>query len=473
MNKERIKSLILTILISASVIQVGILWNRQSHGLPIRFLSALVQSGKNIPLDYNAAREDFFVPAGITLSTGDECHWVVQRESENFQSLWKEASSYLKTVLASEPDEVLPGSSWASLVMKKSVAVELATPVDSELTSWFMGGIKLASTHPAAVYKLLISPWETVNTGQNTLYLYDGTSIYKYSTGMNPQGLDRQGYGKVLEEYADDPEQRVYMIIKEIDPNGKFPVTPDVLWTTTGPKATPYPVLSVAVPQLFSKWDGEGLAEAILRAEKESFYRSVDSQGTMMFANTDNVYRLYDNGLLEYAYLSSVKQAGRGSIAEAFRKTCEFIDRIRTSLKTKGGTLYLSAIHTNMDSYTFTFDYRVEDMPVWMEYPSAGRDRKPVTHALVVEAGGGRVLNSRWLMKDFIPDTQLQQYEIYSENVLEQAANLYENLGYITDIRVSYEVKQDGDEKLKPVWAIGTDDGKRYMVPMRKFEGEP
>ena len=88
--KERIKLLLLAVLIASSLIQLGVLWRYQGHGLPFNFIGAVLHTdGSESDADLDKmAREEFFVPYRITASAGyDKPRWVLNKTNYNYMNL--------------------------------------------------------------------------------------------------------------------------------------------------------------------------------------------------------------------------------------------------------------------------------------------------------------------------------------------------------------------------------------------------
>jgi regulatory protein YycH of two-component signal transduction system YycFG len=178
-NKEKVKSIILVILILTSLVQVGILWVYQSHRFPFSFFSTVF--GRNSIEDNTdieqKARKEVLIPYRIIVSNGNNVHWLLKENEEIFHILWDEGLEYVKRALSEGGGQIVDFNIWDKLVVSKSFAFEFKKGIKSNLVKWFLN-IPIASSaeHSESIRKIMILPDEDINKN-NTLYILTNKNL--------------------------------------------------------------------------------------------------------------------------------------------------------------------------------------------------------------------------------------------------------------------------------------------------------
>jgi hypothetical protein len=428
-GRERLKAYILLVLIVVSIIQVGILWDYQSHGFPTSFFAAFFESFQSSDEDSpENARKEYFQPYRIIVSNGDETHWPIDRGDDLFDRLWEEASYCLAAALENEPAVLVPVGEWGNLVRKKNIVYEFKSTIVSDLFKWFLDKPDAETPFAGGVFKMAVAPWDDFNNF-NTLYIMNEEEIYRYTIKFNAEGWQRQQYDEFIRmlEESSKYSGRTYRVTSENDPHGKMPsVDRDILFATYPARYRPYGSLSWDVPENVSSLSG--MAEIVLGSEMASFHRSKDTYDTIVFKTNEKLYRIYSNGLLEYKYIPGSQPEDRSKAGEAFLNAFKFINPIEKYM-VSGAGLYLSGMKEVSEGiFEFTFDYMAGEMPVVINLSARGNDAADVRHAIVVKADGRRVLECRWLFKDFRFSSRTEYYSVFIEDRLFSPFSLFSSL---------------------------------------------
>jgi len=470
-QRERVKSYILALLIIASLVQVGILWGYQNHGLPINFLLAFLTSSRsNVPNIDDVTRQEYFVPFRVIASNGNESHWAIGRNDASYNKLWDEAKTCLKEALASKQVPGNTENNWGEIVTKKGFVFEFKSEIKLDLLKWFLELSSASSDAPDSVHKMMVVPGFV---GDITVYIFNGSGVFKYSMPAHTKKGETNIYDRVLAEIEQDENRsaEALNIIRDMYRRSKTlsSISPDILCAMTGSKYREYQSISFSVPDRIS--DLEQMAGAIFPGnEKDSYDRYVDINETLIFKNLDNIYRVYSRGFMEYKYLPGYGNSDKGSISAAFLKATSFIDRVSKRLNLKGD-IYLSGIREYSYTYQFTFDYMVEDVPVYINLNAEGKMKEPVKNAITIEANSKRMLSCKWAIRSFEQGGTAGRFNIGIEEIL-NSSNLDRNEIYIRDMGVAYVVEAGAQKKLEPVWAIEKDDGQNRFVQLKKEQGE-
>ncbi|HOP92456.1 MAG TPA: hypothetical protein PLP24_03645 [Acetivibrio thermocellus] len=438
---------------------------------------------------YKAQREteydmgDAFKPYRIVVSEGFESpHWVIKENHEYFKPLWNDAKAYIKYLLTDKnvtSKEEYGKEFWGDVVLKKSFVFEFKTCISSELLAAFLNEKWVSGFKSEGIYKMAILPSES--TGKNlNIYVFDGDKVNKYVVPFVDKGLSTEDYDDIIASLYDENIES-YSVIKEYVTNYVYQyLSPDVLIVAQGPKYRNYKNLICNVPEKIrniqqpnSSQDLDDIAKIVLGEDEDDYIRSIDVYNkTIAFQNLSNMYRIYTDGLLEYKYLHGVNSYEKGSKVEALKRVLEFINH-REKL-VSGVDVYLSGIVEQNGYYSFTFDYKFNDIAVsFNEYTVNNRDKNKLNHAITVDANSQRVLSCYWILKEFKTGRENLMLNVKFESLFDDIFNLYKDISIkdfsVKDINMAYEVKFSTEsQSLEPVWIVETMEGKRYVVPMQK-----
>lgn len=478
---ESAKSLLLTVLVALSLIQVGILWYYQNHRLPISFLSSLYTAlNQKQPPDLTNLKQDVILPLDITVS--DEyavSRWVLNSESQHYRELAIGAYSYIQIILADDfkqKPEKLSADIWNNI--SKPFVFDWGTEINID-TIKFLSDLKKTTSQnaPPGIFKMAIDPWSDQNE-RITLYFYADGTVYKYTVPFIKNGFDADSYLKILTSLAENKNAVNFNLYRDIDPdNGLgYPIKPNVPVVVKEPYKTAIPGITAYIPEnLVLKYNENGdpdplvIAKSLLGDDLKNFDQpETDSQGTVTLKNANNIYKQYKNGLMEYSYWSQSPVDESGDIKLALEKAFEFIYGKQKGIsKTENYRLLLRDEKLTQDktAYEFKFDYVVNGVPVIFTKAGASGSRQSL-NAVTIQANSRGVVSCRWLMRNFkIQDNQKPHYYNLSfDKFLVSYKTAYNELKGskgigIAEIRRVYTVSEGvSDHILPPVWWMKTED---------------
>ncbi|HOJ10274.1 MAG TPA: hypothetical protein PK733_06735 [Clostridiales bacterium] len=477
-NREKVKSAVLIVLVLSSIIQVGILWDYQSHRFPFNFISKVFSSQSNNDKTdiVEIARKDIFSPYRITISNGNRTHWVIGKDDYIYNELWDEACGYLEKVLTSGEGHSVNMNTWIDLTVKKSIMIEFKTGIKTGLLKWFLDITGSSSDYFDSIQKIFILPYEDINNN-NTVYIYSSKGLYRYIVPFNKKGMLKSGYTKTINNLEYNGNIVQYNTFKEIDPNNviskklQLSISPDILCVAEGIKYYKYP--SAIYYDNRKTADIEEIARVILGNEKESFDRYIENNA-VVFKNINNTYRLYNDGLLEYKYIPGVDDQEKSDIGSAFEKAYIFISRIKKGYIDPETDLYLKQVKDeNQGYYEFIFDYKLGDLPVYINFQDKSGDKEPVKSAVSIKANGKRIIECRWYLASIEKSRTQSEYNIYFEDMLNEMSKKYGKQSFdnieVKDITMAYLLNGGYDSKgIPPVWIIERSDGEYYFLQLAK-----
>jgi regulatory protein YycH of two-component signal transduction system YycFG len=476
-RSERFKSYILALLIVSSIIQVGILWEYQNHGFPINFLMPIFAgSSSNTSNISEVSRQEYFVPFRIIVSNGNESHWLISRSNNFYNKLFESAKNILGQVLGSKQSQNVqfqsaPADIWGDIVTKKGVVFEFKSGINLNLVKWFLELPAVSTENPSEIHKLMVVPGFG---GSTNVYILGKDMVYSYNIPFKAEKSEENIFDKVLAEVEKNKSSSMesFNVAREMyGESSKLSIMdPDILCVIAGSKFRSYRDVTVTIPGRIS--DLEYMANVIFpRNEIDSYDRYVDVNETLIFKNLDNIYRVYNQGFLEYKYLPGYEgTSGKGTISSAFVKAAAFIERVKKQADLNAN-VFISRVKENPGSYEFVFDYIVEDIPVYLNLNTAGRSRQPMRNAIVIEANGKRILSLRWMLRNFEITGEKKRYIVGLEDIL-NASNLDRTGVYIEDMGAAYVIEDNVEKRLEPVWVIEIKDGENCFVKLQKDLGE-
>lgn len=459
--RGKIKSIIIIALLLTSLIQVGILWEGQIHGFPISFISWIFR--KPIPPMTDAiTRNHLFIPYRIVVSNGEEAHWIISDDNALHKQFWDEARGYLNEI--SNGDIVISSADkadWGDVTTQRGFLIDFNYTIKANLMNWFLGK-PVGFTNIPDVTKMMIVP-DSSDESTGAIYMYDredkNASAYRY------YGVERkESFADILKTIETDTsgKYREYQSMRDLLLDSRMDTEPDVLFLQAqNNKPRQYGTISCDIPSGISNIDE--LSDIILSNEKER-YSSNDINGLIQFSNENNLYKISQDGLLEYENLSDVSSTNieKSGVGEALRNSYEFINRVGTVTNNKSKLQLTDIIDEGNGRYKFSFDYYMNGMPIFINIkPDDGSQTD--LHAIVIEADNKQLLSCRWYIREFTMSVKAYYNDFFLE--LASKSKLKNSELSIKDITVGYAVMTLAEKVLEPVMVIEKKD-KTGVLPI-------
>jgi hypothetical protein len=465
-SKERLKTILIYILIIAGLIQVGILWNYQNQGAPISFLERLFSN--DIQISNETVRESLFVPDRIIISDGEysSSHWVVTQEDEFYNGFWNEARAGLIKIADGKVKLTASSEAWDDIVEKQGFMVDFRYTLEPALLGWFLGTGDPPRDMPS--FRKVMVKRDIINNNIGTFYIYGSDGLvyvsapirYEYAVSLT------NVIKKLYNDAADMLARRYYSlsgsnIKKEND-------EPDVLYSAVSPRYWPYPVLSVDPPDMsLIKYR---LDDIILGSDAGRYNKYVYNQNITQFTYGSNIYRYYPDGYLKYRYLGSTEQNSGTRAADALMNAYQFVARIE-EIYDSDAELKLTFVKRRAGgAYEFGFDYRIEGMPVRVDYEMKDENGNKLRHAVSILADSSRVLECDWLIRNF----KQAGAGMYNDRMLELLGKekiLFENIN-IRQADTGYYIDNKQTDVLEPALIIETKENAPVLLDLMPEEGD-
>lgn len=462
---EKLKSILIAVLITAGIVQVGILWEYQNQGAPTSFFMRLF--GEKPAISDTVAREKLFVPDRMILSNGKRDHWVIDTDAGFYEDFWKEAKQGLKQIASGDFALKTTNEDWGNVVENRGFIVEFGYVASPELIRWFLG-LKEKHQELPEVYKLMVKP-DIVNENLSTFYICapDGTV---YVAGPVP--YERERTMDSIFTYMDEngsQKYRNYYTFRGSKIDKSTGAQPDVLHVISSPSFWQYYSYSSKPPAKAMR--REDLADFILGNDKDRYNKSMNAEGTVQFNYGSNVYRYYQDGYLTYQYLGSADASGKAGAGEALLKAYQFIADIGEILSGEADIRLTGVKQIRQGVYSFSFDYRLKELPVRVRLAVRDGEEK-LQHAIEIQADGSRVLKCNWFMRDFARYERGYFNDRFWDLDLVRLTGLQHEQMNIQDMRPGYFINTTEENMLTPQFLLDMKGGSFFALAMPAREGD-
>ncbi|NLU52243.1 MAG: hypothetical protein GXX10_05210 [Clostridiaceae bacterium] len=451
-NIEKLKTILLIFLIITSFIQIGIHWNQQNQGFPFRFIAQIFNVSDNSrAMDVESLKLKYFVPESIIVSRSlTASKWRLGPDDSFFQDIWNDmTNNYLPSILRQKPNKVLPESQWSVITSTNCINIEFPLNWPNEIIYWFEN-IKPGEVRGFGSLKsIAIVPGEDVNKTINTLYVYDGSQVYQYMVNIKEDFLPKDFYAALPDILEDQDEPVLYSL--------PFESSKDILVHDSVGDTDSYHTLYISIPQSITldieNIESEALQESILLNQKDSFMvKYNESVSEILFTDTENLYKLYKNSILEYKYLPESNKRQAGSVSASFAQAISFIELRRGLLGNID--LILTDIKEAGNYYEMFFDYSYRGTPVYC----VGLNGR-IMPSITIKANEDRVLECKWVIRSFEENDKPKNYSLYFSRLMNELIPATYPEILTPDDGIIYF------ERIEPAYFFNLNSGNRTAVP--------
>ena len=409
------------ILIAASILQAGILWNYQSYGSSAGLFGLFNPKTPSTAEEYDElAREAFFKPFRIIAYSGmakEQVVWPLSRFDESYGALWDEAQQYLLTAMKSKNTEKLDRGMWFELIQSKAFVFEMATSFPAELIRYFLGLSGDSDNEIESVHKLMLSLGE--QDTDVTVYIL-GDSLYKLGTIPAPaEGMFRRDYDDILVRLAKSADIMSYRLFG-LTAGLVDGIEPDVLANLTNERKL-FELYNQTVPQKKLS-DVEFMRGLLLERQRDSFDVS-QAEGMIRFQTLDNLYEIDTvNGLIGFRYSPRGGSLGAGNVRDAFRMVFKRFNGLIEKLL-PNAEIMLYSVETSRSGdfpvYKFNFCSWAGDYPVF------SRDEYGVSFPLEVTANSAGIISFVWAVRETAEINYNDAYDINFLHLVQELSYKY------------------------------------------------
>ncbi len=458
--KERVKSILIMMLLIIGTIQVGILWAGQSHGFPTGILAAIFDSHTSV--DSATTSRDLFVPYRTVLSNGDRVHWIIGNDHQDFEKLWSDGKTCLSSIIKGKFTKLESEVAWRDITARRGITFSFKAAINPQLLRWYLE-LEDNDAEIPTLLKLKIVP-DLSGKSADEIYVYSGSGMPDcYRADNFEAGVSLQKMLTALEN-EEDASVREYINMRDGNQDVSLRMEPDILYVVASPKYWEYSNVRAALPDKLADAaltsDPSVISKDLLGSEMGRYRVNTYDEGTFQFNDSNNIYKIYSDGLLEYNYLQKAGDSEKGTVDDALLNAYKFLNTGKALLNNAGNVdLKLSGIDETANGfYTFRFDYYIGGYPISMELNTAGSG-DPVTSGIVINADEKRVLMCRWVLRTFT----LNGIGLYHDRFLEiMPSPEKDETTRIKDVSFGYVLDMAEELIIKPSLVIekvkGTDN---------------
>lgn len=472
-KKERIKTRILTILIIASVIQLGIHWNMQTQGLPFHFVSKIFASnGRVANLDVDSLRNQYFIPETIMVSISTS-YWRLDERDSQFEKIWGDIrDNYLPSIIKQKPDKVLPKEQWAAITGARYIRIDFDATWPSIIVNWLADAKPGDTKSFEGIKSIVIAPHLDVNEAVNIVFIFDKSNVYQFNVDIKDEFLRKRYYSNL----ADELTEKNKPTLRLLSSISNFTSEKDIFVTLNDGKGSAFSTISVGIPDEIAlnrtNIENDNIQDNILLDKKESLSANyTESSKYVQFTDTENLYKLYVDGILEYKFIPSIL-SNQDDISAAFKHAITFIEQRRHLVGE--ANIFLKSIEKENSYYKIEFDYKLGGVPIYYAEDRESKFSAPIT----IKANSERILECRWVIRHFYEIDKPIYYNVdFADLLNKQIASTHPEIlvsddksferiepGYIFELNDSESVL------LAPNWIIST-DSKNYFIPLLRKGG--
>lgn len=488
MNKDRLKSLLLVILILNSVILTISIWFNEKlwpsgynffvtlkNNPVLSVVSKIVPDWLGGEKKIESSFQDIYTPRLLVVKSGSHRTQFLSMDSQ-FQSLYPEITSALKNLYI--PSNMHSSSAcekaeWINALKGKSIYMDFGLPVSTRLYGHFLTGKEGELSSIPAFSKIIIS-LQSSNDSELVVFVNQNEtdSYRKFTLSCNKAALSSMLDSLVMENspsYKFAFELRLDAINKEDNSNVLRRVTPSSLVIL--------PQQDIAVPNLYARpvlgEKNEATISEILKIFKYNTlaYRKLeDAESNVLYVENFSTLKFTSNNFLEYKAVDSesgliLKNTPDVSLSQQYEiisYATAFVGELWNTLYSGSPNMELRLssplIENASGKYTLTFDYYHNGIPIKLMDDSAitlqienGRLVSYTQSLLTFEKQEGVIEANPvlWAIDEF--------YKIYSVESGENSDKLIT----INDVFLRYTHSNGG---INANWSIKTDESKTYTI---------
>lgn len=470
LKKERIKTYLLLLLICTSLIQIGIHWYQQSQGFPFNFLAPIFNGTSNRhSKDIGDLKSEYFTPEEIIVFLSPT-QFKLEQDDSYFKNIWSDMKeNYLPSVIKTRPSKTIPKDQWEDIINERCVRINFSINWPSDAIFW------LEDTYPndfryfSSIKSIAVLPEKNVNQTVNTVFIYDENQVYQYDVNIKEDFLPKEYYIELADKLSRQGEPKLDVLT---DRYKIFKSDEDILISLSNAFSSAFPTIKIEIPSAI-QLDLQNIGQvqnSILLNQKDSFApRYNESTGEAVFTDTENLYKYFENGILEYKYLP-VKNEPAGKVSSVLNHVLSFIE-LRKDLIGDASLVMTYLEKPNNSYYEMHFNYIYNGVPVYFkDLDSNGRISPP----LVIKANEERVLECKWVIRSISNRQEAEKYNLYFVNLIEnEIPDLYPEIIerdelYFKRIEPGYvfELNDEDELPVTPKWVISTESND-YYIPLK------
>ena len=465
MNIERLKSIILFVLVISSITLTANKWYSDNLW---SLNHDLFSSDKNDATDtYNNessadySEKNFFLPTEIIINNNGK-HVKYIKTSVNYTFLCNDIEDNLKT--ATDSDKISNSSywEWTEKLSKKSCYFNYSSPY---AIARFFENINEKQSELIGNAKEFIIAEESENAGSSIIYIKNSATnaVKKITVKKSGEHI------KYQEKKAASSESGIYYAFElksgDIKNYNKWlyaNVEPNVTIDTESIKAE--------IPDeknLFSNISSDELIYSDIIAKfgynPSSIRKYVESDNSLVLVENYGTIKLHTSGLLEFKPLdiSNGISINKKTVSETVSECFSFINDVTNCLGLNKKIYFENVTDlNNINSNTFTLEFDCMINGAKIIFPD---DIYGMKHAVSVNVVDGKIVRYRQICKNFIFNSESIAMPDCVDSLNDFFVNKHNEKLLINDVFVGY-IFDKNDIKWYPIWCGTDSDGNTHEI---------
>ena len=454
MDKGKLKTIFLGVLIFASIFQTGKLWFGNLSGRNF-FYNLWVRNSFDV-MNYSEEPIYLLQPRRIVINFGVEggAYTILKHTEEAFKLAKEEMTEILTAVFLKGEFIKEEDLNWKHILSQKSMLYQYSGVIPTE--GLITDGNKIISK-VSKFDQVLLVPNKS-GEQKTTCYFIDEAYNKVYEVAVKQESGTLYD---LIDTIREDSPQIVYISTKQSNMN-QF-VNNVFLPTFNDPPAYQKMVMQDPVIEkgVIDEKKLERIVDPLLMNPALKKKQQMED-GTMYYIEGSIMIKYYPIGMIEYIDQSSTGKYTRTSFIEAYQIAKGFLDKHQASLNKEDlleNPMYLSGQRQTSAGWEFYFDFRLEGIPY--VFSEAIADKVNMKHAVKIVVEEGKVkLYRRLTWEGELLDDECEVNVSYLQALSDVINTLYaegvENIE-INDMYWAYYQK-DFNAPLEVYWMVKVGD---------------
>ena len=465
MKLERIKSILLVLLVISSIVLTVNKWfDEKLWPEGYNFFSDVKngfasKASKEVPFNPN---EEVLRPAKIIINNSGN-HILYTKSSDEYAALFGEIKKVLTASVSVDEEIEVSSKEWNNRLKSKSCYFSYPVTYDygflfSQLTNKY-------SNRDLYCKEFLIS-YDSRLSSSLDLYFKDAKTE---KISQKRISFDGKTIKSQIEKISSSNENNFYSFELNFDTQKADSVDQPVIIDSdvlinVSQKNLPNIVETNVFADIANNEELHSAVLSVFGFNTSSIRRYVESDNSIVFVENYGTAKLKTNALLDFKAVNNsmgIELEGNNSY-ESINSCITFVNSVTSSLFSGNEMTYeISSDISDIKSRTYTleFDYYLKDNMIAVSGDDYGMD-----HAIVVEVVSGKIVSYKQICKDFSSSSEM----LTCASAIEAIDALYagnQSGEAITDIFTAYKFDV-AKNKWSPCWYIERSDGLISEIPL-------
>jgi len=463
----RVLTIVLVFLIISGITQMLILWGEDLKGFPFSIFSNNKKTQSEQLLLGN-----LFIPSAIYMGRGlEQPRYMISGGS--FETVWNDTRRYLEQIL--KADKIINATSyayspeeWKMVVPRRGFYVTFPFDIGTDHLMCFLNCGVDQSNIKGGIRAVAVLPWDNINPDMLNVFLRTANMIYRFTLGIDDLDERRLIYDIFLKEY-ENTDTTEYRYISEIFPIEAFDFEINetlLISNDEDERENSNVIIAVNSLKLQNGIDDDGyvneVAQKVSGGNEINYITSKNSENTVTLKNINNVYRYFEEGVLEYNYILASGERPEINYPVMISNVAGTINSLADMIDIE--KVFLTNTRKDNGMHIFEFDYIYDAKAVMIQMPYSDKNAERL---IEITSNGLDVVGYKLVPLEITAAENNISQRIDFISLLDR---LYMNISDIERFSLksyqgTYLVDRfDEDRQILPRWCIISFDNQRYYI---------